>query len=232
MSIALTVALSGVLLASVLMIPVLAWMFFRAEAGPARWLLLVFAALVVENTWTMFFRVRKGNLPKPIPNLSMALVGYAYASVFYVSLWDFYLHGTPWPPPWCGLAGLVFLAAGKAMHYWATHHLATHSSKAPGDASAGVPQSLVCSGPYATIRHPMYTAACLESLGVPLLLGSWWGLAFAALVFVPLEYHRAVTEEKVLHGRFAGPYAVYMSCTARLFAWPFVCRKDEESPHD
>lgn len=36
---------------------------------------------------------------------------------------------------------------------------------------------VVTSGPYARIRHPMYAGALLFIAGVPLLLGSWWGLA-------------------------------------------------------
>lgn len=43
-------------------------------------------------------------------------------------------------------------------------------------------QTVVSSGPYAIIRHPMYSGALLMLLGTPLALGSWWGLA----MFVPL----------------------------------------------
>ena len=40
---------------------------------------------------------------------------------------------------------------------------------------------VVSSGPYAFVRHPMYSGVMLFFLGVPLLLGSWWGLAIAPL---------------------------------------------------
>lgn len=43
-------------------------------------------------------------------------------------------------------------------------------------------QTVVSSGPYAIIRHPMYSGALLMLLGTPLALGSWWGIA----MFVPL----------------------------------------------
>src|SRR5262249_49004392 len=42
-------------------------------------------------------------------------------------------------------------------------------------------QTVVSTGPYAIVRHPMYTGAILFFVGMPLALGSWWGL-----VFVPL----------------------------------------------
>jgi len=37
-------------------------------------------------------------------------------------------------------------------------------------------QQVVSTGPYAVVRHPMYAGALVMMLGVPLALGSWWGL--------------------------------------------------------
>jgi protein-S-isoprenylcysteine O-methyltransferase Ste14 len=56
---------------------------------------------------------------------------------------------------------------------------------------------VVSSGPYAFVRHPMYSGVMLFFLGVPLLLGSWWGLALAPL-FVVLFAIRARIEERAL----------------------------------
>jgi protein-S-isoprenylcysteine O-methyltransferase Ste14 len=35
-------------------------------------------------------------------------------------------------------------------------------------------QKVVSTGPYAIVRHPMYAAALLMLLGIPISLGSWW----------------------------------------------------------
>jgi len=56
---------------------------------------------------------------------------------------------------------------------------------------------VVTDGPYAVVRHPMYAGAILYFLGTPLLLGSWYGLAFAP-VFIVLLAMRAVMEERML----------------------------------
>ena len=56
---------------------------------------------------------------------------------------------------------------------------------------------VVSSGPYAFVRHPMYSGIMLFFLGVPLLLGSWWGLAIAP-VFAVLFAVRARIEERAL----------------------------------
>lgn len=38
-------------------------------------------------------------------------------------------------------------------------------------------QKVIDTGPYAIVRHPMYTGGALYMLGMPLVLGSWIGLA-------------------------------------------------------
>jgi protein-S-isoprenylcysteine O-methyltransferase Ste14 len=56
---------------------------------------------------------------------------------------------------------------------------------------------VVTDGPYAVVRHPMYAGAVLYFLGTPLLLGSWYGLAFAPVLIAFLAV-RAVMEERML----------------------------------
>jgi protein-S-isoprenylcysteine O-methyltransferase Ste14 len=43
---------------------------------------------------------------------------------------------------------------------------------------------VVSTGPYAYVRHPMYTGVVFFYIGVPLLLGSWYGLAGRYVQFV------------------------------------------------
>ncbi|UPK01938.1 isoprenylcysteine carboxylmethyltransferase family protein [Bradyrhizobium sp. 170] len=56
---------------------------------------------------------------------------------------------------------------------------------------------VISSGPYAFVRHPMYSGIMLFFVGVPLLLGSWWGVAIAP-VFAVLFAIRARIEERAL----------------------------------
>jgi protein-S-isoprenylcysteine O-methyltransferase Ste14 len=66
---------------------------------------------------------------------------------------------------------------------------------------------VVSSGPYAFVRHPMYSSIMLFFAGVPLLLGSWWGFAFAPLFFVLFAIRTGI-EERVLIAGLPG-YADY-----------------------
>jgi len=43
-------------------------------------------------------------------------------------------------------------------------------------------QKVVSTGPYAIVRHPMYAGGIVNLVGTPLALGSWWGLARAAVM--------------------------------------------------
>jgi protein-S-isoprenylcysteine O-methyltransferase Ste14 len=56
---------------------------------------------------------------------------------------------------------------------------------------------VVSTGPYAWVRHPMYSGSLLFFVGAPLLLGSWWGVALSPL-FAILFAVRAGIEERAL----------------------------------
>jgi protein-S-isoprenylcysteine O-methyltransferase Ste14 len=58
-------------------------------------------------------------------------------------------------------------------------------------------QSVISTGPYALVRHPMYVGGLVFMLGIPLALGSWWGLLIIAL-FAPVIAWRIIDEEKLL----------------------------------
>ncbi|MBN1851428.1 MAG: isoprenylcysteine carboxylmethyltransferase family protein [Pirellulales bacterium] len=58
-------------------------------------------------------------------------------------------------------------------------------------------QQIISTGPYAIVRHPMYTGTLLLLVATPIALGSWWGVA-AALACIPIFVLRIVHEEKVL----------------------------------
>lgn len=69
-------------------------------------------------------------------------------------------------------------------------------------------QTVVSTGPYAIVRHPMYSGAILTLLGAPLALGSWWGLLFAPL-FIGWFAWRLLNEEQLLRANLGG-YDEYM----------------------
>jgi protein-S-isoprenylcysteine O-methyltransferase Ste14 len=80
-------------------------------------------------------------------------------------------------------------------------------------------QEVVSTGPYAIVRHPMYSGALLMLLGTPLALGSWWGL----MMFIPMLFTiawRARDEERFLSRNLVG-YGEYCQ-TVRYRLLPFA----------
>jgi protein-S-isoprenylcysteine O-methyltransferase Ste14 len=70
-------------------------------------------------------------------------------------------------------------------------------------------QRVIANGPYSIVRHPMYAVSMLYMFGIPLLLGSAYGLIGAALIMLAMA-RRAVLEERTLRHELDG-YADYMT---------------------
>jgi protein-S-isoprenylcysteine O-methyltransferase Ste14 len=69
-------------------------------------------------------------------------------------------------------------------------------------------QRVVSTGPYAYVRHPMYSGALLLLAAVPFALGSWWSVLLVVPVF-PVLVWRILDEEIFLRNNLPG-YADYM----------------------
>jgi protein-S-isoprenylcysteine O-methyltransferase Ste14 len=68
-------------------------------------------------------------------------------------------------------------------------------------------QTVISTGPYAIVRHPMYSGALVMLVGTPLALGSWWGLLMSVLMIFAIAW-RALDEERFLRKNLSG-YAEY-----------------------
>jgi protein-S-isoprenylcysteine O-methyltransferase Ste14 len=104
-------------------------------------------------------------------------------------------------PSWLNAVGAVLIVVG---FLGVCRVFAENSFAAPVvrlQAERG--QRVIDTGPYAIVRHPMYAAALLYVIGMPLLLGSWAGLCAAPLLLIGLA-PRAVLEERLLAQQLAG----------------------------
>lgn len=69
-------------------------------------------------------------------------------------------------------------------------------------------QTVISTGPYAFVRHPMYSGTLIMLLGTPLALASWWGLV-PFLLMIAVIVMRLLDEEKLLLANLPG-YAEYV----------------------
>ncbi len=70
-------------------------------------------------------------------------------------------------------------------------------------------QTVISTGPYHYVRHPMYAATLIFVIGTPLLLGAWYGILVGPVVALVLAW-RAVLEERALQKELPG-YQKYMT---------------------
>jgi len=74
-------------------------------------------------------------------------------------------------------------------------------------------QRVISTGPYAVVRHPMYASSMFWLVGVPLALGSYWGL-LALAGMMPFLLWRLFDEERFLRKHLAG-YTEYCAKVRR-----------------
>jgi protein-S-isoprenylcysteine O-methyltransferase Ste14 len=118
-------------------------------------------------------------------------------------------------PRACRMLGPVLMLAGGALL------LAGLIRLGPGLTPLPYPKdnaTLVDSGPYGLVRHPMYSGGIGLSIGWALLVCSWLTLAYVVVVFVFLD-QKSRREETWLSGRFPG-YRDYQRRVRRLI--PFL----------
>ena len=104
------------------------------------------------------------------------------------------------------IAGSVLIGAGLVL-VWETFRANTFATTQIR-VQAERAQTVVDTGPYRYIRHPMYAGMVLTMIGTPLMLGSLWGLAGVPVLAILLAL-RTLGEERVLKTDLAG-YADYM----------------------
>lgn len=94
--------------------------------------------------------------------------------------------------------GVVLTAAGVAIAIWARWHLGRNWS---GVVTLKEGHELIRTGPYRTIRHPIYTGILLALLGTAVALGEVRGLLAVAIAWLSF-YTKARREESFLTQEF------------------------------
>jgi protein-S-isoprenylcysteine O-methyltransferase Ste14 len=79
--------------------------------------------------------------------------------------------------------------------------------------------TLVTTGIYATVRHPMYAGFWLMALAQVLLLPNWVAGPAGLIGFGVLFFGRVRREEEMMIAAFGEEYRTYMRRTARVVPW-------------
>ena len=104
---------------------------------------------------------------------------------------------------WIGL-GLVI--GGVAFSAWAALTLGRHFDM---EVELHAGHEVVRSGPYALVRHPVYSGLAVHLLGACLATGNLLMLAGTLLIAIPALYLRAAIEERLLRSELGAAYDAY-----------------------
>jgi protein-S-isoprenylcysteine O-methyltransferase Ste14 len=124
--------------------------------------------------------------------------------LFVVPALDHRFHWTSVPLP-LSIAGNLLIVFG----FFIIFIVFRENTYTSGIIEVAAGQQVISTGPYAHVRHPMYSGALVLMLGIPLALGSWYGL----LLLLPMTagiLWRLRDEEKFLAANLPG-YSDYLA---------------------
>ena len=135
---------------------------------------------------------------EPVQRLIMSGTSLGFIGLLVLPAVD---HRLGWSdlPGWAAIAGDVIMLLGWLGIYFVFRE----NSFASATIESAADQRVISTGPYARVRHPMYAAALVMLLGMPLALGSSWGVLLV-LALVPLLIWRLVDEERFLVNHLPG----------------------------
>jgi protein-S-isoprenylcysteine O-methyltransferase Ste14 len=118
-------------------------------------------------------------------------------------------------PSWLQALGVALIAASGVLGTWGMIALGSSLSPFPKPVAGG---KLVSAGPYALVRHPIYSGLIMGTLGLGLLRGSLLGIVLAVVLF--LFFDRKSHQEEIWLSESYPGYPAYQQRVRKLI--PFI----------
>ena len=178
------------------------WAFIAVFAAAT---LVPSAHLAVKNPEALRRRMQAGPgaETRPMQKVVSAAAFGSLAALIVISALDFRFGWSSMPTA-VSVAGDVLVAVGLGISMLVT----IQNGYAAANITVESGQQLVSTGWYGFVRHPMYFGNVILLIGIPLALGSYWGLLVLIPGLVVLGL-RISDEENLLSQQLAG-YREYM----------------------
>ncbi|MEZ0364236.1 isoprenylcysteine carboxylmethyltransferase family protein [Mycobacterium sp. pUA109] len=175
-----------------------AWVLLLLVLALSNWIPGIY--LMRKNPAALQRRMRggPGAEARPAQKIAMGCAWLSLIAMFVVSALDHRFGWSPVPIAVCVL-GDVLVAIGLTV----STLVVIQNSYAGATVRVEEGQQLVSTGLYGWVRHPMYTGNVITTVGVPLALGSYWGLVFVIPGVVALAL-RIRDEERLLQEELDG----------------------------
>ena len=129
---------------------------------------------------------------------------WLYLQLWKVGFWPFWL-------------GAAIAIAGILFAVWAREHLGSNWSRS---VTIKQDHELIATGPYALVRHPIYTGILAGFLGMAISISQVRGLIVFVLIFFAF-WIKLRMEEQWMRSQFGERYATYSHRTAALVPYLF-----------
>jgi protein-S-isoprenylcysteine O-methyltransferase Ste14 len=178
-----------------------AWVYLGIFFGASA---LTTAFLIRRDPALLERRMRGGPTAekRPVERLIMGLVSVGFVALLVVPALD-YRFGWSAVPVWAVIVGELLVVLG----FYFIFRVYRENTYTSATIEVAVGQTVISTGPYAIVRHPMYASALLYLTGTPLALASYWGLIPLAAM-LPFLMWRLFDEERFLVENLPG-YADY-----------------------
>ncbi len=187
-----------------------------------------FIAIVIKYAWLS--RTRKSDAEMPVPFRALAVATWTLDWVYLVLSLGFtlllflemYPNGLPTFPAHFALrvVGMALLVLGMSGYWWGMVSLGEFLL--PRWTRLKHDHSVIKTGAYRYLRHPLYASRILAYLGLLLFFDNF--LLLLVIFLIPLLYLQARQEEKVLIEVFGEEYKSYQAFTGMFF--PKIFRKE------
>jgi protein-S-isoprenylcysteine O-methyltransferase Ste14 len=188
-----------------------------------RWIVLAIAAAAVSisafHRWRAYRagrRIARRMEGPAFVALRLLVALPLYGSLAVYAMNPSWLAWASWPIP----DGLRLAAAGVGVAclpaiVWTLRSLGTNVSETVLTREG---QALVEHGPYASVRHPLYTFGLTLLFALAIVAASAWLLALSTAALVAIRWVVIPREERELRARFGAAYVTYAARTGRF--WP------------
>jgi protein-S-isoprenylcysteine O-methyltransferase Ste14 len=181
----------------------------QTETKPGRKMTPVEAKHIVDGFWFVWVvywviaatrKKRTHHRDSPafqVPQILLTLLGFGLLSKNWLRFGPLDERFVPTEPAFLA-AGIALTFTGLAFAIWARVHLGRNWS---GGVRIGLEHELIRSGPYARIRHPIYTGMLAGVFGTSIVIGRWHSLLGAGLMTLGF-WLKARREEALLAREF------------------------------
>lgn len=140
----------------------------------------------------------------PVQKIIMSITSLGFIGLLVVPALDRRFAWSQMPPS-VALTGDLLVALG----WLAIYFVFRQNSFSSATIELAPDQKVISTGPYAMVRHPMYSGALVMLAGMPVALGSWWGV-LVIVAIMPALIWRIFDEEKFLARNLPG-YVEYQN---------------------